>query len=78
MPTVGNWLLVLIASVSLSLSYLTINYPDDNLSIMTKTMMLTMMIITTWMRVGWISARRGFGGGNTGNVEIVIRSGELT
>ena len=77
MPTVGNRLLVLISSVSLSLSYLTINYPD-NLSNMTKTIVLTMMIITTWMRVGWISARRGFGGGNTGNVEIVIRSGELT
>ena len=34
--------------------------------------------LTTCMRVGWTSARRGLGGANTGKVEMVIRSGELT
>ena len=37
-----------------------------------------MMIVTTWMRVGWISARLGLGGANTGKVEMVIRNGKHT
>ena len=65
---VRDRLFVLVSSVSFPFAHLT--------AMLILTMM--MLIPTTWMMVGWMSFRRGFGGANTGKVEIVIRSGKLT
>ena len=90
MSAVGNWLLVLVPPVPLALSHLTdiMMIMMKMFVMMTKTVMLimtimiirmaTMMIVTTWMRVGWISARLGLGGANTGKVEMVILNGKFT